>query len=91
MNLNILGLIVPCVLSSEESDNQGEYCLDTKTITLFAKETKDNVILHEAIHATFHRLGFKVDDQLEELLTNALENMIVENFHIKAKDESTGN
>lgn len=94
--LNVLGKMVPIdYLDLSMVDFDGAYVASEERIVIDT-ELKDNekhaVILHEAVHALFDRLGLKgnLPESLEEILSETFALMVTENFKIKPKTSGNG-
>lgn len=92
--LIVLGKTIPIDyhdLSSTDFD--GAYVSSLEKIVLDTS-LKGNemraVLLHEAVHALFDRLGLRgnLPDSLEEMLSETFAQMVTENFDLRAKKGS---
>jgi len=87
-SLNVLGLKVPVQIKKRivvgNMECYGVYRPHRKTIEIHSPRDKATLI-HEAFHALCDRLGIGLDPMIEEILANAVELLITENFKVIQK------
>ncbi len=90
----ILGLKVPVKKQKDFADvegNLGLYCPIKRTITLDADlkgVEKTEVLIHEMVHALFHRGGLfdaQLPGEVEEIIATQVAILITENFRLQRK------
>jgi len=78
-------------LTDEQGDKlHGLYDPDLGLIKIRREDDRNfQVIIHEVLHATFHRLGLRhtLDEQLEEVLCDTIATVIDENFKLERRRE----
>lgn len=87
--LNIFGKKVEIEYHSD-LENDGEYLYDYHLIKInksLSKEQKELTLIHEIIHATFHRVGLRqaTPNELEEVIAETIAHALYENFNLKRK------
>lgn len=91
--LNILGQKVKIIEMDLEGSLLGFYKYKEQFIALEEKEDchtpdKMNTLIHECVHAVFHRSGVTqaLSNELEEVICENIATMIIENFDLKLKN-----
>lgn len=82
----VLGKIIP-IKRFKKLNHQGTLGIYTdEEIHLRSKftdeEQETNTLVHETIHAICERLGLQLDNTVEEVIANAVANVIAENFKL---------